>query len=234
MNQSPNSPLADQWLVRLQQALGEIQTGKAGFVELLKPTLVSGSPRAESHPKILLPGSFNPLHRGHVGMAGLAQQLCGRPVWFEMSFHNADKPESTASEVASRLLPALTGGSPGSPPENHPTFRPHGLLLTDKPTYLEKARLFPNTVFAVGIDTIIRVAEQRFYDHSIKLRDQAIAELTELGCRFLIFGRSVNQRFATLPDMDLPASLLAICETVTEPEFRVDISSTQLRKRNPE
>ncbi|XP_037773144.1 uncharacterized protein LOC119568771, partial [Penaeus monodon] len=43
-------------------------------------------------PQTILSGSFNPLHAGHLGMAHAASQLLDRPVAFELSAFNVDKP----------------------------------------------------------------------------------------------------------------------------------------------
>ena len=42
----------------------------------------------------VLPGSFNPLHRGHRSLAATASRILGEPVTFELSISNVDKPRS--------------------------------------------------------------------------------------------------------------------------------------------
>jgi hypothetical protein len=56
-----------------------------------------------------------------------------------------------------------------------------------------------------------------------------VTELAEQGCRFLVFGRRLEERFLTLEDVRLPDALRALCEGVPEAVFRADISSTSLR-----
>ncbi|MEZ6112930.1 MAG: hypothetical protein R3C99_18255 [Pirellulaceae bacterium] len=47
-----------------------------------------------------------------------------------------------------------------------------------------------------------------------------------------MFGRASDGRFYELEDLSLPANLQALCEAVPESEFRDDVSSTELRKKN--
>ena len=54
-------------------------------------------------PAAVLPGSFNPLHGGHRGLARIASELLGVPVHFEISALNVDKPSLDAAEVRRRL-----------------------------------------------------------------------------------------------------------------------------------
>ena len=84
-------------------------------------------------------------------------------------------------------------------------------------------------MFAVGADTITRVADARFYGDRGEDRDGAIDEIARLGCRFLVFGRADQEGFQELDDLSLPDKLRAICDGVPGAEFRIDISSTELR-----
>lgn len=166
-------------------------------------------------PAVLFPGAFNPLHEGHRRMAELAAARSGLPVTFELSIANVDKPPLDFLEIADRLAP-LAG---------------RGVLLTRAPTFVEKSRIAPGCLFVVGIDTLARIGEPRYYGGDASHRDAAIAAIAEHGCRFLVFGRRVGSRFSTLADCDIPPSLRRLCEEVPEAEFRADVSSTELRAR---
>lgn len=164
----------------------------------------------------ILAGSFNPFHEGHRLMIETARRRLGRPVLVEISVVNADKPPLDYSSLAERLA-----SIPGELP----------VILTRAPTFVEKARLFPGSVFVVGIDTLLRIADPRFYGGSIAARDQAVGEIGRAGCRFLVFGRLLEGQFRDLNAVEIPETLRKLCESVPESEFRVDISSTEIRRQ---
>lgn len=164
---------------------------------------------------VLFPGAFHPLHAGHRGIAAVATRRLGRQVTFEISVQNVDKPPLDYTEIEDRL--AQFGAD-------------EGVWLTAAPTFVEKARLFPGATFLVGYDTIVRIGEARYYAGSDSGRDDAIQELSQLGCRFIVFGRRGEEGFRSLKDAALPPELRALCDEVPEQDFRADISSTELRR----
>ena len=86
-------------------------------------------------------------------------------------------------------------------------------------------------MFIVGTDTILRIADVRYYKKEEEVF-QAIKTITGQGCRFLVFGRLRSDNFVTLSELSLPGELLAICEEVDPEAFRCDISSTEIRQGN--
>ena len=166
-------------------------------------------------PAALLPGAFNPLHAGHLGMAEHASSVLGGPIAFELCVRNVDKPALTYAELSMRC---------------DQFDHSQDLWLTTLPTFVEKARRFPGCVFVLGIDTLVRVGEARYYGSSAA-RDRALDEIAALGNRFLAFGRSSDSVFETLASVALPPALRRLCDGVSEAEFRNDLSSTQLRRQ---
>src|SRR5437764_9042824 len=92
-------------------------------------------------PFVLFPGSFNPMHEGHVLLARVAEEHTQQRLAFEISVTNVDKPPLAGDAVRHRL----TQFAWKSPVE-----------LTRAPTFVEKSRLFPGTTFVVGVATAER------------------------------------------------------------------------------
>lgn len=173
-----------------------------------------GSPQA-----VFLPGAFNPLHSGHRRMKELAERTCGLKVQYELSVRNIDKPPLDFLEIE----------------RFRAQFSEDELVVTNVPRFREKAVLLAptgNATFVVGIDTLMRIANPGYY------KDQADLESTmslfrRRNDRFLVFGRTMSERgFTTLDDMEIPAELRYLCQGFSEQQFRVDISSTEVRQHS--
>jgi hypothetical protein len=166
-------------------------------------------------PGLLLPGSFNPLHEGHLELAEVASQLVGLPAAFELAVVNADKPPLGVEEVRRRLQ-QFTWRAP--------------LWLTHAPTFEEKARLFPGAVFVVGADTAARIVQSRFYQNSEACLREAMSNLRAAGCRFLVAGRVDREgQFVGLDELALPGEFTDLFQGIPASLFRFDVSSTALR-----
>jgi hypothetical protein len=165
-------------------------------------------------PKAVFPGTFDPLHEGHRQIAQLGAEILAVPIDFEISLANVDKQPMDPDEVFRRLAQFAAGQT---------------VWITRAPTFVEKSRLFPNAAFLTGADTIVRIADTRYYGDCEAARDEAIDEITRRGCRFVVFGRCLQGPFLSLSDLPLPPSLSRLCTEVPERRFRVDVSSTELR-----
>ena len=161
----------------------------------------------------ILPGAFNPLHDGHRQILARASELLACKAALEISIRNVDKP--TLDYLTMR--------------ERQDQAAPLPLVFTNAPTFEKKSAVFPGVTFIVGIDTVTRIQEARYY-HSVAARDSAIKMMKERGNRFLVFGRKMNEEFQTLDDIDILPALKSLCTGVNEDGFRLDISSSELRQ----
>ena len=186
---------------------------------------------------LLLPGAFNPLHDGHHRMMAHAEAKLGRAGAFELSIENPDKPMLDYLSIRDRLAQFQLIENPDKPVLDYLSIRDrlaqfrHPVWLTRLPRFLEKARHFPGATFALGTDTLMRIADPRYYG-SARERDRQLAKMLDLGTRFLVFGRLINGTFRCLSDCPLPRPLCDACIEVPQEQFRLDISSTELRERN--
>jgi len=162
----------------------------------------------------LFSGSFNPLHHGHRQLAQVVWQRLGEPVYFELPLLNADKAPIAAAEARRRVA-------------QFANFAP--VLLTRAPLFDQKAQLFPHSIFVIGVDTASRLIEPRFYQNSHSQMLNSLAKIRRAGCRFLVAGRAQGDRFVTLRHLSLPDGFRELFEEIPETEFRVDVSSTQIR-----
>jgi hypothetical protein len=168
-------------------------------------------------PVLLLSGSFNPLHAGHCDLMEVAQRRTGRQGAYELTVTNADKPPLAAEEVRYRLAQFAWRGP---------------LWLTQVPTFLEKARLFPGAIFVVGADTAERIVAPRFYGDSEVALVAAMNEVWELQCRFLVAGRvDASGCFRGLEHLNIPPEWRGLFDAIPAEVFRKDISSTELRRK---
>ncbi len=166
-------------------------------------------------PKLLLPGSFNPLHEGHRHLAVVASSLTTREAAFEISVANADKPALTLEEIEHR--------------RRHFAWRAP-LVLTNAPTFADKAALFPGATFVVGADTAARIVLPRFYGDDEARMAAALGHIRAQGCRFLVAGRvEAGGRFVGRDDLALPVAFADLFAGIHESAFRRDVSATQLR-----
>lgn len=166
----------------------------------------------EPPPRGVLPGSFNPLHSGHRELRSAAERWLKGPVYYELSITNADKPPLDATEIQRRAS----------------QFE-HPLWLTDAPTFAKKAELLPNAAFIVGADTAARIVLPRFYGGRESALREALEGIRELGCWFLVAGRFYEGRFLTASDIPIPQGFEDLFKPLPESEFRIDLSSTDLR-----
>jgi len=203
------------------------ETPAEGFNDLLAAKLnilgCDSLGKLESHQelvgKVLLSGSFNPVHEGHLELAKTVAQHVGQEVMFEIPLINAAKAPLSLPE-AMRRTRQFIGKAP--------------VVLSKAPLFHQKALLFPQSRFIVGADTALRLIQQRFYEDDVDKMMRSFEVIRAQGCSFMVAGRLVTQgsqqSFITLNDIDIPAELRDLFEKLDEKDFRKDISSTKVRQ----
>ena len=216
------------------------------------------------HNSLIFPGSFNPLHQGHIALAGAAVKAmqdrqdkdagCSLPtaVLFELSVVNADKPPLEPKEAARRisLFQDVLLNSSQSPESYSCSW---GILLTRAPLFAEKVKALEqaappnkssstkkdslgNWAFIIGADTMVRLLNPKYYCGD---SEAMLETLRCMGVKFVVGGRleeassgnTSEQKFISgdAELKELPMDIQKMFLLLRETDFRVDISSTQIR-----
>jgi len=124
----------------------------------------------------LLPGSFNPIHKGHV-------EMCGSDGgWYELSIGNVDKGFIKAEEVKERCEAiADLGGR---------VMVSNAALFSDKLRGWKILREDADVEFRVGDDTYVRIIDPKYYDNSVENMEAAMQKLNNDGATFLVYPRT--------------------------------------------
>ena len=168
-------------------------------------------------PAVVMPGSFNPMHEGHIRLAEAASDIRQEPVTFEISVTNVDKPALSGDAVRARLR-QFAWRSP--------------VELTRAPTFLEKSRLFSGAAFVIGADTAERLVAPKYYGHDDERMRAALEEIGRSGANFLVAARiDANGRLVTLRDIPVPHLYADLFAEIPAQRFRHDASSSEIRRR---
>jgi len=149
-------------------------------------------------------------------------------VFYEISVQNADKGSVGLMDLEKRR--AQFSVSPDGPLP---------CVFSTAKLFSEKAVLFPGCWFVVGADTAIRVVNPFYYGNSKWNMYNALSELSSSGVKFVVGARvkkdgsveTVASIYDFMKSLDIAIyeGLRAMFVEIPESDFRVDLSSTQLR-----
>ena len=163
--------------------------------------------------RLIFSGSFSPLHEGHLAMARIAEEIAERPVEWELSVTNVDKPMLDYIEVSRRVE----------------QFKGKTLWLSRAATFIEKVHVFPQSTFVMGADTYVRLIDPKYYHGSQARLNDAMQTICRQSRGLIVFGRMQDQKFQNPTTCDVPPALREITYFVSEREFRMDVSSSGIR-----
>ena len=189
-------------IVSAKQEWHDLESGHIDYVTK------SGSPT-----KLIFPGTFQPFHKGHSSIQKIAEEKIGESATFEISISNVEKTLLSYYEIEKTL-----GQFKGD----------QNWVLTNAPTFVEKAEIFKESTFVMGMDTLIRLFDPKFYENDQVMRS-SLNVFIENNIRFLIFGRQIGSQFMTLNDFLIPKEFKDRFIGITEQEFREDISSSAIK-----
>jgi hypothetical protein len=169
-------------------------------------------------PKAILSGAFNPLHKGHLGLAKIAEKLLDCEVAFELAALNAGKPTLSIDQCKERLLQFAGLNS---------------ALVSNAALFSAKAKLYPKATFVVGVDTAHRILQPRYYDDSLEQMRNALETIKVMGCRFLVAGRvDESGQYYRAADLEIPIAFKDLFSAIPGDQFRMDITSTSMRSKD--
>ncbi len=162
----------------------------------------------------VFPGSFNPLHGGHLELKCAGERILDAPVCYEVSITNVDKLPLEPAELRTRLAQFAGVGD---------------VLVTNAPVFYKKAQLVPGCTFVIGVDTLERLIDPKYYDGSPSKMRASLREMRDHRCGFLVAGRVDRDGFKTLRNIALLPEFEEMFSEIPETSFRNDVSSTEIR-----
>ena len=83
----------------------------------------------------------------------------------------------------------------------------------------------------LGADTFVRLADPKYYGGSTDAADRAVRTIAANARGLIVFGRARDGVFEDAAKLPVPQALRDVAYFVSQREFRLDISSTELRSK---
>ncbi|HJL80320.1 MAG: cytidylyltransferase [Gammaproteobacteria bacterium] len=168
--------------------------------------------------RLIFPGTFSPIHEGHLKIKEIAEAMTQQKLFFEISVSNVDKTPLSFYEIQKTI---------------DQFSQTQQWVLTNAPTFQQKIKLFPKSTFVVGTDTLMRIFDEKYYQDQTTM-NEALECFNDYDARFIVFGREIDKTFHSLKDLNIPPSILHRFEGVSENVFRMDIRSRDIKRSKEE
>jgi phosphopantetheine adenylyltransferase len=122
---------------------------------------------------VMLPGSFNPMHQGHITALQSACALNHTDGIFELCVVNIDKAPLSFDDIQQRIT----------------TFDSRPVVLTNAPLFSDKDKLFPGISYAIGVDTAIRLINPKYTYGDENQMVENILKMTFNNTKFYVIPR---------------------------------------------
>ena len=160
---------------------------------------------------LILSGSFNPLHEGHIELLKASSKEFKKNPLFEISIKNVDKSEINFNDLMDRINQFKSLGK---------------LVVTNSAKFEEKSKIFKESIFVIGYDTALRLVDSKYYSDDFR---KSLKIIEKNNCSFLVSGRFINKNYKKPNNINFKGYDY-LFNILSEEKFRIDISSTQLRR----
>ena len=160
---------------------------------------------------IILSGSFNPLHEGHIELLKASSKEFKKNPLYEISIKNVDKSKINFNDLINRINQFKSLGK---------------LVVTNSAKFEEKSNIFKKSIFVIGYDTALRLVDDKYYDDDFR---KSLKIIEKNNCSFLVSGRFINKKYKK-PNYINFEEYDYLFNILSEEKFRIDISSTELRR----
>ena len=160
---------------------------------------------------IILSGSFNPLHEGHIELLKASSKEFKKNPLYEISIKNVDKSKINFNDLINRINQFKSLGK---------------LVVTNSAKFEEKSNIFKKSIFVIGYDTALRLVDDKYYDDDFR---KSLKIIEKNNCSFLVSGRFINKKYKKPNNINFEGYDY-LFNILSEEKFRIDISSTELRR----